>query len=108
MEPDKVLEAVWDSHNFDRNVATLLGSRDISIVNKLLELFNTFQPFGSEFTISVEFFVALASILITLDDRKWMYLIAKNQDREIDHGISRLINSFLYHGRKKRILFAMY
>jgi hypothetical protein len=101
MEPDEFLEAVWDSHNFEINIVRLLGSGDISIVNKLLESFNKFQPFGSEVTLCAAFFDALASILIKVDDRKWMYLIAKNQDREIDHGISRLINSFLCSRKEK-------
>jgi hypothetical protein len=104
MEPDEFLEYVWHGHNFQGNVARLLHSGNISIVTKLLELFNQYFPFGSELIISVEIFDALSCILIEMDDRKWIYLIGKNQEKEIDHGLSRLINSFLCSQKEKEII----
>jgi hypothetical protein len=54
------------------------------------------------------FFDALASIWCQPirsshedEETKWFYLIVKNQDKAIDHGISRLIYSFLYSPQGK-------
>lgn len=56
-----------------------------------------------DFKVSVEIFNSLASIilqptrlLLRDDEIKWIYLIAKNQEKEIDQDTIRLINSFLY------------
>jgi hypothetical protein len=74
MESDEFLKAVWQSHNFDSNVARLLRSGDILIVNKLLDSLNLHHSFGGELTISVVILNALASILIAIDDKKRIYL----------------------------------
>jgi hypothetical protein len=33
--------------------------------------------------------------------REWIHLISKNQNKSIDHDISRLINSFLYSRKEE-------
>lgn len=103
-EPGEFLEDVWHGQDFQGNVARLLHSGDISIVTELLNLFNQYLPFESEFEISVDIFDALSCILIEMDDKKWIYLIGKNQEKEIDHGLSRLINSFLCSQKEKQII----
>jgi hypothetical protein len=104
LEPEEFLQAVWASYNFQRNLARLFCSGNVSIVNKLLESFDHINPFSSEVPLSAKIFDSLASILITVDDRKWIYLIAKNQEKEIDHGISRLINSYLCTQKDKDVV----
>lgn len=39
-----------------------------------------------------------------MDQRKWTYLIAKNQERDIDDGVVRLINNFLYSQKERDII----
>lgn len=38
------------------------------------------------------------------DDMKWALLIAKNQEITLDHGILRLINSYLYSRKAKNTI----
>jgi hypothetical protein len=38
------------------------------------------------------------------EEMKWVHLIAKDQEIAIDHGVLRLINSFLYSRREKNIV----
>jgi hypothetical protein len=46
----------------------------------------------------------LASILLVEDERNFAYLIAKNQEREIDHGLLRTINGFVCSVEEKNTL----
>jgi hypothetical protein len=93
---------VWCKNNFDSNIARLLQEGDCWRVRKSLELIQNIVGNADHIIISSEIFDSLASILLQPlrsvkedEARTLVYLIAKSQNRSIDLGISRLIDSFL-------------
>jgi hypothetical protein len=48
---------------------------------------------------------SILSSLNNEEEMQWAYLISKNQEKEIDHGILRLINSFPYSRKDKNGIF---
>jgi hypothetical protein len=88
----------------------LLRGGDCWRVRKSLQLIRAIfcDNINSDFMVTTDFFDALASKLSQPirsshedEETNWVYLIVKNQDKAIDHGISRLINSFLYSPQGK-------
>lgn len=81
-------------------------------IKKSLELLLKMVGDKSCLSVGKEFFEALASIILQPmrslqendEERKWIYLIADNQERTIDHGILRLINSCLYSQKAKNAI----
>jgi hypothetical protein len=103
-------EDVWGNNNFDSNICRMLSGGDCWRVRETLTLIEivvktAFPPL----IVSLQFFNSLASIIVqpvlsSLDkdeEINWVYLISNNQKKEIDHGILRLINSFLYSRKVK-------
>jgi hypothetical protein len=103
-------EAVWYNNNFDSNLAKLSRGGDCRRVRKSL-VFITHMINGESdciLIVSAEMFDSLASIILQPmlssqedNERKLVYLIAKNQDMAIDGSISRLIDSFIYSRKEK-------
>jgi hypothetical protein len=99
-------KAVWRTNNFDSNMVKLLNGGDCWRLRKSLELLVKMVGDPCDLPVSVEIFESLASILLQPDeDVEWAYLIAKNQKIAVDHGVLRLINSFLYSRKEKRKIF---
>lgn len=100
----------WLMNGFDTNMVKLMGGGDCWRLRKPLEVLSKLidNDRDCDIVVSAEFFDSLASIIShpmrsSLDDEemKWAYLITSNQDKVIDHGISRLINSYLYSKKGK-------
>jgi hypothetical protein len=101
-------QAVWYGNNFDSNIVILLRGGDCWRVRKSLELIQKIVEGAHNITVYGDFFDSLASILLQPirsskedEERKLVYLIATNQDRSLDFGVSRLIHSFLYSRKGK-------
>jgi hypothetical protein len=101
---------VWCDNNFDSNMVRLLQGGNCWRVSKSLELILKIvdDEMGSDILISAELFDALASIILIPvradllnEELQWAYLIAKNQKTAVDHGVSRLINSYLHSWKGK-------
>jgi hypothetical protein len=103
-------ENIWKFNDFDSNMVILLQGGNCWRVSKSLELMLKLVD-GSDLEISAELFDALASIVLhpvladlLNEELQWAYLIAKNQEKAIDNGISRLINSYLYSWKGKSVI----
>jgi hypothetical protein len=100
---------VWYSNNFERNIASLLRGGDCWRVRKSIKLILKMVGDKCDLPVSAEIFDSLASVILQSirssvedgDKTKWAYLIAKNQEIAVDHGILRLVNSFLYSRKAK-------
>jgi hypothetical protein len=101
-------------NDFDLNIVILLQGGDCWRVRKSLELIQKIVGDAHNSIIRKlirdddEMFDSLASILLQPiessdenEKRSLVYLIAKNQDKSIDFGIARLIDSFLYSRKGK-------
>jgi hypothetical protein len=102
---------VWKANRFYSNMVELLEGADRWRVRKSLEILSKLVDMDGDCDLSLSngFFESLASIILQPEqaifvdkERVWIHLIAKNQNKTIDQGISRLINSFLY-SRKEEI-----
>jgi hypothetical protein len=103
-------EEIWTDTFLDSIVKLLRGGYGREIYQSL-QLLESLTRNESELKCSSELFSTLSLILLqrnTLtvenEQRNWAYLILKNGEQKVDHGISRLINSFLYSSRKQTIL----
>jgi hypothetical protein len=101
-------ENVWQMNGFERNMVRLLGGGDRWRLRKTLEVLSKLIDNDRDCDVKVndKFFNSLASIILQPDqsspltgESKWTYLITNDQNKPIDRGISRLINSFLYSKR---------
>jgi hypothetical protein len=106
-------EAVWEGNCFKSNLVKLLGGgSDCWRVRKSLELLLIMVGDTCNLSVSVEIFSVLGHIVLKsirsyrmrADDTKWAFLIAKNQEITVDHGILRLINSYLYSRKAKNTI----
>jgi hypothetical protein len=87
--------SVWYSKNFERNVASLLRGGDCWRVRKLMESILKMVGDKCDLPVGAEFFDSLASVILQSmtssledgDELKWAYLIDKNQEITVDHGI---------------------
>jgi hypothetical protein len=101
-------QCVWNS-NFDLNIVKLLkAGRLLGSVSKSVELIQKVVDDVHYLIVGVGFFDVLASILLQPvlspqedEERILAYLIVKNQDKSVDCGISRLIDSFIYSRKRK-------
>jgi hypothetical protein len=89
-------------------VKLLQGGKLLGRVSKSVELIQEIVDNVRYLTVSFGFFDSLASILLQPvlspqedEERILAYLIVKNQDKSIDCGISRLIDSFIYSRKRK-------
>lgn len=103
VEDSAFRQNVWYNNDFDDNMVKLLQEGDCWKVRKSLELLDEIVEDADDLTVSVEIFDSLALILLQpmqsseeYEERKWVYLIMKNQDKPITQDTSRLIDSFLY------------
>jgi hypothetical protein len=103
-----IVDTVWISNDFESNIIKLLEGGDCWRMRKSLESLSKIVGNASDLSVSTEMFKSLVSILLqpirssAEDDMlEWVYLIAKNQTKAIDHGILRLINSGLYSRNEK-------
>jgi hypothetical protein len=94
---------VWYNNNFDDNMVKLLQEGDCWRVRKSLNLIDEIVDDADDLTVSVDIFNSLACILLQpmqspeeYEERKWVHLIVKNQDKPINQDTSRLIDSFLF------------
>jgi hypothetical protein len=102
-------EAVW-TDNFMGNITKLFKLSENTEIFNFIRLINILTLEDS-LGCSAGLFEALSLVLlqqIALPvsenvHRNWAYLISKNRLLNIDHGIARLVNSFLYSSRKQRI-----
>jgi hypothetical protein len=102
---------LWLDNCFDSNLVRLFEGGDCWRVRKSLELIHKFVDDAWDMAVSSKTFDALASIILQKmqsfevqyfnEEWKWAYLIAKNQDCQVDDDILRLINSFLYSRKGK-------
>jgi hypothetical protein len=98
---------VWTGNNFDSNMIKLIKKGDCWRLRKSLKFIKDIVYY--DFSIgSVEFYDSLASLLMkpTIsfqedEEMEWASFIVRKQDKAIDLGISRLINSFLYSRKGK-------
>jgi hypothetical protein len=103
-------KAIWATHNFLGNIVKLLKGGDGRKIYNSIQLIMDIVDDDCPLECSCELFDTLALILLkrnTLppenDQRNWAYLISKNQKLKVDHGILRLINTFLCSSRKQTI-----
>jgi hypothetical protein len=102
---------VWNNDFFLNNLTRLLQGRDCWRVRKSVELLLKMVGNNCNLYVSYQVSNSLTSILLqplrSLEDEeetKWAYLIAKNQDIVVDHGVLRLINGCLYSQKAKRTI----
>lgn len=102
---------LWTSNNFMGNIANFLKGDDNRKKYNLLRLMHNVVGWFFEIEITCELFDTLSLILsqrkilhLENEERNWVYLISKNRREEVDHGVLRLINSFLYLSRKETII----
>jgi hypothetical protein len=106
-------QTVWNINNFENNMVKLLKGGDCWRLKKSLKLIQNIVVSAHDLTVSASFFDSLASVIWDLrfpadveEERKWAYLIAKNQDTLTDRYFTdryfpRMINSFLYSQKGK-------
>jgi hypothetical protein len=101
---------VW-TRTFLNNIVKLFKGGYGRELYESLHLLQSLTRNESELECTPALFDELSLILLqrnTLtvenEQRNWAYLILKNGEQKIDHGISRLINSFLFSSRKDTII----
>jgi hypothetical protein len=89
------VETVWHNNDFESNMIKLLEGGDCWRVRKSLESLSEIVGNASNnLSVSSEMFKSLVSILLQPirssaegEMLEWVYLIAKNQTKAVDHGI---------------------
>jgi hypothetical protein len=107
---NKFPQAVW-TDNFLGNITKLFKLSENTEIFNFIRLIKDLTDSETCLECSTGLFDALSLVLlqqIALPvsenvHRNWAYLISKNRQVNIDHGIARLVNSFLYSSREKRI-----